>query len=126
MKLSYNLLLNLVENYEKYEILYHGTSVEQDIDMILPPNKTNAISEKGRKKNLDKVFFTADYKSADIYAKRAVRSLGGIVKIYKVIPLGKVETLNETKRTTVFYTDSVVVITQKLEKIIKDMSGTSK
>ncbi len=99
MKISYNLLLNLIENYKKYGILYHGTSVEHDIDMILPPDKTSVISEKGRKKNLDKVFFTADYKSAVIYAKRAVRSLGGVAKVY----------------------ESAVVITPKLDKIIKDM-----
>jgi len=44
----------------------------------LPPANTGNISEKGRKKNLDKVFFTKDLKSAKIYADRAKRSVAYI------------------------------------------------
>lgn len=123
MKISYDVLLELVENYEKYGILFHGTSLDKDIDMILPPDQTNVISEVGRKKNLDRVFFTKDYKSANIYAQRAARSLGGTPKIFKVIPLGDVVTLNEKNGTTVFHSKSAVVLNPKLENIIKNMAG---
>lgn len=82
---------------------YHGSS--QDFkpgSLILPPSKTNKMSEKGRKKNLDVVFFTKDPKSALIYAGRAVHSLGGTPSIYEVEPQGPMSVLNDTPGTTVF------------------------
>ena len=84
-------------------MFYHGSSTINNIKhMLLPPDETNVISEKGRKKNLDKVFFTKDLKSAMIYAKRAVRQLGGEPILYRVIPMSDVECINETEGTTVY------------------------
>lgn len=53
--------------------------------MLLPPETTATISEKGRKKNLDRIFFTEDIGLAKIYAGRASRSIGGKPIIYRVI-----------------------------------------
>jgi hypothetical protein len=69
--------LNLLQNYEKYGVLYHGTSSTTLSREVLPPNVTQVISERGRKKNLNQVFLTRDYKSASIYAQRAMSSMGG-------------------------------------------------
>ena len=65
---------------------YHGTARKFRIGEELVPPKEHGfeISEKGRKKNLDKVFFTSDVGSAKIYARRAVNSYGGIPHIYEV------------------------------------------
>lgn len=82
---------------------YHGSSMNfQPGSLILPPSKTKKMSEKGRKKNLDVVFFTKDPKSALIYAGRAVHSLGGSPVIYQVEPQGPISVLNDTPGTTVF------------------------
>jgi hypothetical protein len=85
------------------QIFYHGTNKEfGEGDYLEPPSITDSISEKGRKKNLDKVFFTLDKGSARIYAGRAVQSLGtGAPRVYKVQPLGDVEWVNKTPGTTV-------------------------
>ena len=59
-------------------IYYHGTTDANGIDFILlPPVVTDSLSEKGRKKNLDRVFYTHDLGLARIYAGRAARSIGG-------------------------------------------------
>jgi hypothetical protein len=82
---------------------YHGSS--QDFKpgaLILPPSKTKKMSEKGRKKNLDVVFFTKDPKSALIYAGRAMHSLGGTPAVYEVDPQGPISVLNDAPGTTVF------------------------
>ena len=97
------------------QIFYHGTN--QDFgsgDYIEPPSITNNVSEKGRKKNLDKVFFTMDVGSAKIYAGRAVQSLGGSPHVYKVQPLGSVEWVNKTPGTTVLMAPQARVI-EKVE-----------
>ena len=82
---------------------YHGT--DQDFvpgDLIEPPSKTGRLAEKGRKKNLDKVFFTTDKNSAEIYAGRARQASGSVIaNIYRVEPIGKIEWVNHTKGTTV-------------------------
>ena len=87
---------------EKY---YHGTNLPdlKPGNLVLPPSKTKKVSEKGRKKNLDVVFFTKDPRSALIYAGRAVQSFGGGVgTVYQVEPQGPVSTLNDAPGTTVF------------------------
>lgn len=71
-------------------------------DFLLPPAKTSKISEKGRKKNLDLVFFTKDPKSALIYAGRAVHSLGGSAAVYLVQPQGPITVINDKPGTTVY------------------------
>lgn len=82
---------------------FHGTSSEVDIDdRLIPPHMTGTISEIGRKKNLDLVFFTSDVGSAEIYAGRAVRVFGGEPVIYLVYPVGDVRVVNETPGTTVY------------------------
>ena len=82
---------------------YHGTSTNIPInDKLLPPLMTDTIAEVGRKKNLDRVFFTSDYNSAQIYARKAVREFGGDVIIYLVHPVGPIETVQSTQGTTVY------------------------
>lgn len=63
--------------------------------MLMPPNTTGIIQERGRKKNLDKVFFTKDLGTAKIYAGRSKNVNGGIPKIYRVIPMGEVTKIND-------------------------------
>lgn len=90
------------EEIKKDLVFYHGSSRSfAPGDYILPPEKTGKISEKGRKKNLNKVFFTLDKGSAKIYAGRAVQSLGGEPHVYVVEPEGEISWLNQAKGTTV-------------------------
>jgi len=100
------------EFYSMTETYYHGTNREfAPGDYILPPAETGEISEKGRKKNLDKVFFTLDKGSAKIYAGRATKSFGtGSPNIYKVQPIGSIEWLNKQKGTTVLMAPMAKVI----------------
>lgn len=104
------VLISALDNYERYGILYHGTSNNSIVKEVLPPNQTNTISEKGRKKNLDKVFFTRTYKSAEIYAGRSYNSYGGIKRVLPVIPVGRVEILNTEPGTEVFMSDYAIVV----------------
>lgn len=84
-------------------VYYHGTSSAVGIDFrLLPPAETGVIEEVGRKKNLDRVFFTADRRSADVYAGRAVQRFGGRPVVYRVIPQGEVVCMNDTPGTSVF------------------------
>lgn len=86
----------------KKEAYYHGTTaILEPGDSVLPPSKTGRQSEKGRKKNLDKVFVTKDLGSAKIYAGRAKQSLGGRPVVYLVEPEGDLETINPKPGTTV-------------------------
>lgn len=81
---------------------YHGTSTAVGINFrLLPPAMTGVLEEVGRKKALDRVFFTADRRSADIYAGRAVARFGGQPVVYRVIPAGAVECHNGTPGTSV-------------------------
>lgn len=65
---------------------YHGSSSVCDINSLLvPPSVSKVISEKGRKKNLDRIFFTEDIGLAKIYAGRAAKSLGGEPRLYRVV-----------------------------------------
>lgn len=119
-------ILKLLDNYKKFGILYHGTSAEVLSREVLPPDATQVISEKGRKKNLNKVFFTKEPKSAEIYAKRAASSYGGNPRVLKVIPMGEVTTVNENQGTTVFHAPKAVVLSKRLERILKDLSAEQK
>lgn len=90
------------------ETYYHGTSsmLAKEIGhKLLPPQETNRIQEFGRKKNLDKVFFTKDIGSAKIYAQRACNTFGGEPVLFRVIPMGRIECLNDVKGTTVCMSD---------------------
>ena len=85
-------------------MFFHGTSSECLKDhFLLPPSATGVLSEKGRKKNLDRVFFTADIGSAKIYAGRACRQFGGTPVIYRVIPMTEVECINADHGSSVFH-----------------------
>lgn len=83
---------------------YHGSSTACGIEhKLLPPEDSGFLQEEGRKKNLDKVFFTTDLGSARIYAGRAVNRFGGSPIIYRVIPMGEVTCLNDTVGSSVYY-----------------------
>lgn len=99
-----------LSNYDKYGILYHGTSNSDISSTVLPPNSTGVISERGRKKNLDKVFFTKTEKSANIYAGRAKNEYGGDPRTLAVIPIGNVTVLNDNKGTEVLMADAAIVV----------------
>lgn len=94
------------------QIFYHGSNKEfAPGDYILPPAETGEISEKGRKKNLDKVFFTLDKGSAKIYAGRAKQSFGsGSPSVYIVRPIGEIEWLNKKPGTTVLMAPAAMVV----------------
>jgi hypothetical protein len=86
-------------------MFYHGTSdAVFKGHKLLPPSETGVISEQGRKKNLDKVFFTSDYGLAKIYAGRAINVFGGSPVVLRVIPMDDVETINSTKGASVYCT----------------------
>ena len=85
---------------------YHGTSSNCNLNYrLLPPTVTGIISEEGRKKNLNKVFFTKDEGLARIYAGRACSKFKGNVVIYRVIPMSEVKVLSDKKGATVYYCD---------------------
>ena len=88
---------------------YHGTSNNAITTHILPPINTGVLSEVGRKKNLNKVFFTTSYKSALIYAQRAANQYGGTVRVLEVIPIGAIHCMNANKGTEVYYADFALV-----------------
>lgn len=89
-------------------VFYHGTStavIKECEYYLLPPSVTGIIQEAGRKKNLDKVFFTADYGLAQIYAGRAKNRFGGEPVVYRVIPMGEVTVVDDRPGASVYMTD---------------------
>lgn len=83
---------------------YHGSCTVAGIEnMLLPPVDSNVISEKGRNKNLDRVFFTADIGLARIYAGRAARSIGGEPVLYRVVCPVDLVCMNDTKGASVYH-----------------------
>jgi hypothetical protein len=83
---------------------YHGTSTACNINFkLLPPEETNVLQEKGRKKNLGRVFFTEDLGLARVYAGRAVKRFGGTPVVFRVIPMGDIECLSEKKGASVYH-----------------------
>lgn len=94
---------------------YHGSNLPdlKPGSLILSPSKTGRMSEKGRLKNLDVVFFTKDPGSAKIYADRAVHSFGnGVASVYIVEPQGPITTVNDTPGTTVFHAPYAKVVSK--------------
>lgn len=85
-------------------MFYHGTTTAANIDFkLLPPEHTNVISEKGRKRNLDRVFFTKDIGLAKIYAGRAARSYGGDPVVFRVVGPADLVCMNDTKGASVYH-----------------------
>ena len=85
---------------------FHGSSSAVKLGhMLLPPSITGVIQEEGRRRNLSRVFMTRDIGSARIYAGRAVARFGGSPVVYRVIPMGRVETLHENKGSSVYMTE---------------------
>lgn len=88
----------------EYVEFYHGSStLGLKGHMLLPPSVTSTISEKGRKKNLDRVFFTKDLGLAKIYAGRAARSIGGDPVVYRVVAPVDVQCLSDASGATVYH-----------------------
>ena len=94
----------------EYREFYHGSCSLANISTkLLPPSMTDVLSEKGRNKNLDSVFFTADIGLAKIYAGRAARSIGGIPKLYRVVQPVDVVCLSDTTGATVYHANYAFV-----------------
>lgn len=91
------------------ETFYHGTSVDL-ADRLLPPEQTGTCSERGRARNLDRVFFTRDLGYARIYAGRAAASLGGSPRIYRVVPEGDVVVLSARPGASVYHAPSARIV----------------
>lgn len=88
----------------EFATFYHGScSVAGITNMLLPPVVSETLSEKGRKKNLDRVFFTADIGLARIYAGRAARSIGGEPVLYRVVCPVDAVCMNDTAGATVYH-----------------------
>ena len=73
---------------------YHGTSIDLG-HKLLSPSITGVIQEVGRKKNLNKVFFTDNKGLAKIYSGRSKNVNGGIKRLYRVIPMAEVTCLSK-------------------------------
>lgn len=102
---------------------YHGTSATfKPGDMILPPTETGKLSESGRKKNLNLVFFTKDPRSALIYAGRAARSLGGSPVVFIVEPQGECQEINGTPGTTVYAAPCATVVREVTPEELRSKS----
>ena len=77
-------------------LFYHGSStIEKGEHKLLPPIITGILQEKSRKKNLNKVFFTPDIKTANIYAGRSKNQNGGTKRIFRVIPMSEITRIND-------------------------------
>lgn len=91
----------------KVPLFFHGSSsaiLPLDEYKLLPPAATGVLSESGRRKNLDRVFFTRDLGLAAIYAAKAVKRFGGRRVIRRVVvPSGDVSCLSNRKGATVFH-----------------------
>ncbi len=84
---------------------FHGSTdaVLKDGEyVLLPPVMTGVLQEDGRKKNLNRIFFTSCLGLAKIYAGRARQRFGGNPVVYRVIPMGKVETIDERPGASVY------------------------
>ncbi|MDE1969985.1 MAG: hypothetical protein KGI50_00155 [Patescibacteria group bacterium] len=123
IELGYDDIVKMIPVFKKYGILYHGTSSSMIEREVLSPDTTYVISEKGRKKNLDKVFLTKDKGSAWIYAKRAANSYGGVPRVLDVVPQGSVDVINDGKGTSVFAAPRGIVLSKRLERILEDLSA---
>lgn len=84
------------------KVFYHSTSTNLFDGYILPPSSTNVLTEVGRKKNLDKVFFTEDYGYAKQYADKACLLYGGKPIVVRVYPVGQICCINNAVGATVY------------------------
>lgn len=111
------------------EIYYHGSSdklLGKNGYKILPPSETGVIQEKGRKKNLDRVFLTKDPRSARIYAGRSVQRFGGNPVVVRAIPMGNIETINDQKGTTVYSADWAFYEPMGFREYLENIGGMFK
>ena len=95
-----------IKEVKDFPTYYHGSSdavLDPHGFRLLPPSMTGKTQEHGRKKNLDRVFFTKDIKSANIYAGRASRRFGGKPIVVRAIPMGDVESLNTDTGSSVHH-----------------------
>jgi len=93
-----------VNDRPEMQVFYHGSSSNAGIDcMLLPPTDTDTLSEVGRNKNLDRIFFTSDIGLAKIYAGRAARSLGGKPVLYRVVCPVDVVCMDSRKGASVYH-----------------------
>lgn len=91
---------------QEFVEFYHGScTLGLNGNLLLPPNITATISEKGRKKNLDKVFFTTDRGYAKVYARRAANSIGGQPTLYRVVCPVNAELYSDVPGAKVFHAD---------------------
>ena len=100
--------INMITSDCKSEVIefYHGSSSTANIEsLLMAPDSTGVISEKGRNKNLNRVFFTKDIGLARIYAGRACRSYGGEPKLYRVICPVDVVCLDDRKGASVYHAE---------------------
>ena len=94
----------------EHKTFYHGSCTEAGIDfVILPPAETDVISEKGRNKNLNRVFFTEDLGLAKIYAGRASKSIGGDPVVFRVVMPIDAVCMNSDKGASVWHCESAFV-----------------
>ena len=85
-------------------VYYHGTTTAAGLGhVLLPPQTSRVISQRGRKKNLDRVFMTTDLGLARIYAGRAAYSLGGEPVVKRAIPMGDVECIDDRPGAGVYH-----------------------
>lgn len=90
----------------EHKVFYHGSCTAAGIDaMLLPPKVSNTISERGRNKNLDRVFFTEDLGLAKIYAGRAAKSIGGEPVLFRVVNPVNLVCMNDTEGASVYHAE---------------------
>lgn len=111
-------MIIISESILEQDIYFHGTTIDMEVgDMVLPPNETNVQSEKTRKKNKDKVFFTKDFGLAKIYAGRSKNALDGDKKyVYEVEPIGEVEIISNKEGATVYMSDKAIIMKKNIIK----------
>ncbi|QGT53824.1 putative ADP-ribosyl transferase [Acinetobacter phage vB_AbaM_Konradin] len=89
---------------EPQKVFYHGSCTAAGIkSMLLPPEASGTLSEKGRNKNLNRVFFTEDIGLAKVYAGRASKSIGGEPVLFRVVAPVDVVCMNDTKGASVYH-----------------------
>ena len=79
---------------------YHGTTDAFQMRLILPPTTTGFCRESRdgwRTKHTDCVFLTNSVCSAENYAKKAAGKFGGNPVVYEVLPIGKLEHIQNTE-----------------------------
>ena len=91
---------------------YHGTSTACGLGVLsslMPPDASGWISEKGRVKNTDRVFFTRDLAYARIYAGRACNRFGGEPVVFVVHSIGEVVCLSDRQGCSVYHAPKCMI-----------------